>query len=297
VKRLIVAIAGLCLIATAAFGFYQSRDSNYNVAISGGVSYTGPCDVVTCASGWSLRAVTNATAGTKAANICNSGDANCGDVNTLANGDFDVTSAQGGLLQCGGTGGTCTVKTLYDKISTRDLTEATISSRPLLVFSAVGGKACMSAAPNQFLVSAGTLSASQPFSMYAVAKRTSGTTAAYYIVSNSNDVGLGAIGANTAVAFNSFGTAGISATATDNVYHDIIGVWNGASPNSILTVDGVDTTGTTSGVMAGTNSMFSDGGSDTMTGLLCDGLNATSAFSGTQRTNLGNNAKTYYGYR
>lgn len=35
-KRLIAAIAGLCLLATSAIGFYQSRDSNYNVAIATG---------------------------------------------------------------------------------------------------------------------------------------------------------------------------------------------------------------------------------------------------------------------
>src|SRR6185437_2245725 len=36
VKRLIAAISGLCLLATSAVGFYQSRDSNYNISISGG---------------------------------------------------------------------------------------------------------------------------------------------------------------------------------------------------------------------------------------------------------------------
>lgn len=35
-KRLIAAISGLCLLATSAVGFYQSRDSNYNISISGG---------------------------------------------------------------------------------------------------------------------------------------------------------------------------------------------------------------------------------------------------------------------
>lgn len=35
-KRLIAAIAGLCLLATSAIGFYQSRDSNYNQNIVSG---------------------------------------------------------------------------------------------------------------------------------------------------------------------------------------------------------------------------------------------------------------------
>lgn len=35
-KRLAAALFGLCLIATSAVGFYQSRDSNYNIAISSG---------------------------------------------------------------------------------------------------------------------------------------------------------------------------------------------------------------------------------------------------------------------
>lgn len=43
-KRLIAAIAGLCLLATSAIGFYQSRDSNYNIAI---VSSGGGCSQAT----------------------------------------------------------------------------------------------------------------------------------------------------------------------------------------------------------------------------------------------------------
>src|SRR5262249_23860887 len=109
-----------------------------------GSSYVGPLDVVgaskICAS---LRACSAALAGTKVANICNSGDANCADLNSLANGDFDVTTAQGSPLNWGGAGGTCTIKWLYNQPAglncsggtTCDMLNNTAANRPTLVFN------------------------------------------------------------------------------------------------------------------------------------------------------------------
>src|SRR5258706_14710917 len=150
---------------------------------SGG--YQGPGNVVT--TGWifwfGLRAFSAATAGTKAANICNSGDANCADVNTLANGNFDVATATGAPLNCGGAGGTCTIKTLYDKSGATncttacDFTQATIASRPTLVFNCInttlpcirwGGSTGSMVTPNL------TSIFFQPYTVSVIFKNTSG---------------------------------------------------------------------------------------------------------------------------
>jgi hypothetical protein len=143
-----------------------------------------------------LRAYTAATAGTKAANICNSGDANCADVNSLVNGNFDVATAQGTPLNCGGAGGTCTVKTLYDKSgslncggSACDFTNATAANRPTLVFNATGaGRACMAFNGSQFLTSPAATTINQPFSVASYLERTGNFTSLGNVISSANVV-------------------------------------------------------------------------------------------------------------
>jgi hypothetical protein len=69
----------LCL--TQADAFFQSRDSNYNVAISGGApAFTGPGDIVTGWDFWfGLRAFSSATRGNALVNVCNVPNSTCAD--------------------------------------------------------------------------------------------------------------------------------------------------------------------------------------------------------------------------
>ena len=180
---------GLFLLALAflapAWAGFQSRDSNYNVSISAPpAAYAGPGDVVSGAKmWWGLRAYSLATAGTKAANICNASDANCADVNTLANGDFDVATATGSPLNWGGAGGTCTIKTLYDQTTgnnctaaTCNLTQTIIGFRPTLAFNCIGTKPCMtftSASSNRMNGANNATSVSQPVTLSGVAQSSS----------------------------------------------------------------------------------------------------------------------------
>ena len=79
--------------------FYQSRDSNYNIVISGSPppTYTGPGDVVSGATEyWGLRAynAAYATGSNPAAVICDTATfAVCTTINILSNGKFDSATA------------------------------------------------------------------------------------------------------------------------------------------------------------------------------------------------------------
>ena len=287
-------------VAQAQFNSFPPGVFNNKAALdpASGGGYTGQGDITTFSSWWGLRAYSAATSGNKVANVCNT-TPTCADINSLANGNFDVATAQAGTTNCGGAGGQCTVATLYDQVSTLNLVQATSGMQPLLIFSAVGGKACFqNNSGNHYHQSSASKTQAQPFAFTAVSERTSGTSANYIFASNNNDVGIGAVAANTAVLFGSFGSAAITVTSVaDNSFHDIIGTFNGTTPNSILTVDGADSTGTTVNTMAGTVSNFSDGGSDVFLGYICENGFIAAAPNGTIRTNLANNMKNYYGYR
>jgi hypothetical protein len=275
-------------------GFIQKKLA----APSGG--YTGPGDVV---SGWAfwggLRAFSAATAGTKAANICNAGDANCADVNTLANGNFDVTTAQGAPLNCGGTGGTCTVKTLYDKsLGSGDLTNATVANRPTLVFNCIGTLPCLAFNGSQVLATGGFFSISQPMTMVGAANQTSNSSSRFGVI--------GDVGTTDAVGFDfadnqALCTAGgthQNAALTDGTWGAIQCVQNGAS--SGISVNGSTTsfsggTGATGGQKNAMGFTYSEsfGG---LVGKVGEGGIATTAFSAGTLSSMNSNIRTYWGF-
>lgn len=243
-------------LAAAAFLFLASALAPasaqwagvFNPMLIGG-AYIGPGDIVTGPTFWGgLRAYSLATAGTKSANICNAADANCADVNSLfITGKFDVATATGAPLNCGGTGGTCTIKTLYDKSgNAHDLSQATIGSRPTLVLNCIGSLPCMHGVTASSQVLAGTIpSGASPNTISIVMERTANFTTQSFGMS-----GDGPIGVFFTTSTNTVGTSAgstVSATAADSAFHAVNAVLNGAS--SSLGIDGATTAGT-----AGTNS-------------------------------------------
>jgi hypothetical protein len=102
--------------------------------------------------------------------------------------------------------------------------------------------------------------------------------------------------ANTTEIF--LDNVGTTATETDGTLHSIIGVANGASPASVVNVDGTETTGSTgtsvstAGIGFGVNTV----GTNSFGGYMPEGgwWNST-AFTSTQRTNICKNAQSYYG--
>ena len=297
-------IAG-ALLATAlpAFADWQSRDSNYNQNIvAAGGSYTGPGDVVSGAKmWWGLRAYSLATVGTKAANICNSGDANCADVNTLSNGDFDVATATGAPLNCGGAGGTCTIKVLYDKIGINcaaancDLTQTTIANRPTLVFNCVGTKPCASFnGTSQRIISGGSAtSVSQPVTLSAVAINNNTGAQRSILFFAGNTLQIAYSSANNAQLFAG---SNRGAAASTSAFHALQGVANGAS--SDINIDGTANTGTAgSNALSGTISMGDNGGSSQwFNGGITEAGASPSAFSSGQSSSMSSNQHSYWGF-
>lgn len=244
------------LIASLLIQYFPSG-AHFPVS-GGGGGYTGPGDVVSGAvAWWGLRAYSTAAAGAKAANICNSLDAACADINSLSNGNFDTTTAQGSPLNCGSTGGVCTVKTLYDQTGANkcnsntspcDLTQSTIALRPVLTFSCSGSLPCMTWTITQTIKSAtGISAAAQPISISAVSERTGSTTSFSDITSGDPSGGTQfgfASTTNTALLYG--GSVATKSSVNDNAIHAMQGLLNGAS--SVIYVDG-----SSSNVSAGTN--------------------------------------------
>lgn len=307
---LLAAVAGLaCAAPEPARAQFQSM--SWGTTAGPCTAFTGPGDVQASWFIWGgLRAFSCITAGTKAANVCNAADANCADVNTLANGNFDVTTAQGSPLNCGSTGGTCTIKTLYDKSgNARDWTQATIANRPTLTFSVIGSLPCMTfvagtpgTVPGRFLLT-GTLGATAvPFSFSTVLKITGNDGSNPTIL---GDVGTGTTkqevlynGSTTTFLLQDNNTGGFTATTGAAVFHAINAVSNGASSN--IAIDGSTTTGTngTAGMLTSDALAIGDANAlnRDLAGIVCEaGMTNTAISSGTA-TSLNSNQHTYWGF-
>lgn len=272
-------------------------------------SYTGPGDVVASAlTWWGLRAYSAATVSTAAANICNAADANCADVNSLANGNFDVATATGAPLNCGGAGGTCTVKTLYNKGScgaSCDLTQSTIASRPTLVLSCLGSLPCMATSGTQQLVSASAVTQSQPYTSVSIAETTNaGTSGSLFTWGNAGNSDGGAIylapsaGNPQLYCGSALHSAG---TAVINTWYALEGVCNGGS--SLLYVDGstsglgvTGSAGNTALASSGFFRMANDAFSDLAIGRYVEGGYWAGAFSGGQSSSMSSNVHGYWGF-
>ncbi|THD56752.1 MAG: hypothetical protein E8A46_02600, partial [Bradyrhizobium sp.] len=129
-----------------AFG-YQGG-TGCNSVIAGGGGYTGPGDIITFTNWYGLRAYNGAYA-TATGNIADivdtaTGAASCTIV-AKTTGDADLSTAY-----CTGSvsvttfctvthAAGCSVKKLYDQVGTNHLTQATLTSMPLLVLSGVTG--------------------------------------------------------------------------------------------------------------------------------------------------------------
>lgn len=226
-------------------GFGKEGVDTFNQPGQGGGSlpFVGPGNAVSGAiAWWGLRAYTTAKAGSKAANICNNGDANCADVNTLSNGNFDVATATAAPLSCGGAGGTCTIKTLYDQSGNTncvgtacDITNATAAARPTLVLNCTGSLPCAACliASSQRLLAAAAITQAQPMTTSMVSKRTAVAAGGMLGGVTAGDANLGYGAAASTVNLDAGGTA-VTATASDNVFHTLQAVFNGASSSVLV---------------------------------------------------------------
>jgi hypothetical protein len=275
-------------------------------------SYTGPGDVVSGAvAWWGLRAYSSATRGNKAVNVCNSTggvDVGCGDLSTDATTGALVAATISGIT-CPGTN--CTVKIIYDQTAGNncgngggtscDLSQATISLRPLLKASCIGSLPCLdqSAGTSAGLDTAATFSpniAAQPFVASCVFNYVDNTDAFLMGITGGtqvrlNQTGAGLVGLFAGSAFDP------DVTTSQNAFHAIQATFNGAS--SEIYLDGSGTTGNP-GTAALSNSQFGymarGEGALPMKGYSTElGLWSTTFTSG-QKTSMNSNQHTYWGF-
>jgi hypothetical protein len=272
-----------------------------------GVVYVGPANVVASPiAWWGLRAVSAAyaTGLNKIANICTPADAVCADVKSDASGNFNLAGT--GSLTCNNGGSICTIKILYDQSgalscggSACDLTQATIGNRAILVVPA-GANGC-STTSNFCAIFAsgknytgGTIVQAQAFTLSTVYKNTSGVQSVIF-GNNSTNIEIGANGSNGAFIFA--GVSAPSATAADNVYHAIQGVFNNTT--SDINVDGsansVSVAGTTG--MGNTITLGNNGaGGGPFIGNFVELGAWGSGFSGGTSSSMSTNQHTYWGF-
>lgn len=255
-------------------------------------AYAGPGDLV---SGWTywvgFRAFSNATTGTKAARLClHSTPATCQDINSLANGNFDTSSAATFCTSA------CDVATMYDKSGNAlDLVQATTAARPAYTINCINTSLpCAVINDSQLVTSAGAIaSGTAPQSLVAVAEQT-GSPTGIGLIAGDNGVAAG-IEFAAPGAVRAFCQAGApNVTETDNVFHSLVAVCQAGTNLTSLTLDGTSTTSTTTPTNATGFPVQAGGGwfgKFVESGAVEGGV----AFTGTQITNLCHNQRIYWG--
>lgn len=258
--------------------------------------YTGPGDIVSSAFLWyGLRGYNSADTAV-AANVCLPSDTTCDDL-TLSNGDVVVPSS---LSTCNITTVICTVKTLYDKSgNSKHVTNATEATRPTFRPAMASNNCPTTSKPcilfvkasSQFLSSgANTITQAQPYSHAVVFRRGSATGDIFY----ASGVTFGQGSADVRIFA---GSACCSSAPSNDVWHALQGVFNGAS--SAIYFDGGSAVTGNPGTGGSSSNSVSIGNaviSANYDGYLVEAGNWGVAFDSTQVGNLTTNAQSYWGY-
>lgn len=300
--------------------FWQSRDSNYNISVSGGGGgYTGPGDVVSGAvAWWGLRCYRNAYSG-NVADLTDTSTGNTtgtrlqcssGTVSALVSGSA-CTFVTGNA--CSSIAVTCAVScnilTLYDQSGANnctstacDLTQSINASRPLFAASGLGGRPTLNCnSGSGVLVSNNALGGSVPgpYTISAVAERVSGSTVDYPLIVGSATTVFGAFfDVHTAGNVAMYTGALIpTAPAADNAFHAAQFIFNSSS--SAFYVDGtasgaVDTGNTDD--YPGQQFAFCATGVQTLTGFVQEAGLWSVGFSSGQQSSMNSNQHAYWGF-
>lgn len=274
-------------------------------------SYVGPGDVVSSALVWyGLRAYSSATVGNSAIDIQrNSDSATCTAIKTIAAGasigQLDVSvgvPCAGATVTAFCNATTCTVTKFYDQTGNgRDSIQATVGQQGTLFLNSLSTMPVVQSIAKAGYHTTTTITNSQPITIAAVANRISGTASGIGMVldkDNSNGPGplFGwASGANLANCSDGQ-ISNLSGSATDNTYHSLICVVNGAS--STTAVDGTGTTGSLGATtVAGPVHLFAtSAGTQTMIGNWVESGAWSAAFSNVQYAAMSSNARAFWGF-
>lgn len=280
-----------------------SDGTNYAGGVSGSgtaPTYTGPGDVATYSFWYGTRAYSTADRGNALLNVCNVSDAACVDMSSSALTGALVVTTVGGS-DCSVV--TCTVKTLYDRSGNgNDATQTTISLRATLTLNATGGKPCLTfpGTSGSGYTSGGSATLTQPYTLVTVYNIPVASSSGEYLIASHlapNDPQMGNGGIDLVAISNNSG--GFTASATHNVFHSVLGIFNGTS--SSITVDGG--TPVTSGTnVAGSFGMPAGIGqlptttTFTLNGLVCEAGLVDSSLTGSAATTTVTNQRSWYSF-
>jgi hypothetical protein len=229
-------------------GSFEGIDSNQAIA----ASYHGPGDIASYNVFYGLRAYSKATLGNAIANLCNStggADVTCADATSNpTTGALVIPSS----LTTFCPGSVCTVKTLYDQTggnacsgsTTCNVTQATVSKRPIIATSAViGGQQVMQFNNSvQMVLNSATAAPSlaQPFTLTSVAERTGNFSSNGGLFEDTAQTGLIWNSSVNSISIYAGGASQMPATAADSSPHSFQALMNG-NTSSTINVDGTVT--------------------------------------------------------
>jgi hypothetical protein len=272
-------------------------------AASGGTTYSGPVDAVASATAcWALRACSSAVRGNAAIQACDASGANCADVLTDATTGSLPASITRGATNC--SGGTCTVKIVYDQTGSNcsgpcNFSQSTTANQALLTHNCINTSLwCLTFTASNFSLypASGTFGTiNQPYTESVVIKRTSAFTTQGCVLCGGNS-GLGyESSANTAFLL---ATTQPDFTVTDNAWQSIQAIFNAGS--SLADVNGTTTSLNTGTALSLTNPLFlgvfSNGSSIPFTGTFVEALIYPIGFNSTQYAAMTSNQRTYWGF-
>jgi Concanavalin A-like lectin/glucanases superfamily len=254
-KTAVACVQTLFLIAWCQIAVAQSN------IIGGGVfgdakkigvaTFQGPGDVASGALAWgSCARVYDAALASTSTSLCDlvSSSAPTVVLCTLrgsSTGFVDLSAYCAGSLTpaatcAAATGAVCNVSKVYDQTgNSNHFTNVTAASQPVLTFSALNSLPGMTGTngASTAITTTTSISATQPYTLIAVAKRPNNTGGAAGVF-GQNGSGLVDLGytasVNTATFTNQTNSA--TGTASDNAFHDLIGV--SAAGGTTLNVDG-----------------------------------------------------------
>lgn len=263
---------------------------------SGG-AYTGPGDIATFTVWGGIRSYNTAyaTGSNPSAIVCDTATfLTCTTINILSSGDFDTATASGST-SCAVA---CVVKQLYDQTGGGNFLDcASASACPTLTFNCLDTKPCMTFnGTSKALCTNAPITRAQPLSYNAVALTTGSANGAAVASSVNSDAEMRfSTSPNTIFLFA--GSTTVPQTETDNTFHALSGVFNGAS--SVMNVDG--SSGTpgnpgANGVSTGFVCLGNNAFGSFLPGKMTEGGMVASALSGANMTSLSSNEHTYWGF-
>lgn len=259
--------------------------------------YFGPGDIVGGATGWwGLRAYNYASVGSNAVRLREDGTNTEQDFATIEKGGLPLSAIDAFRTSHGGTH--VFITQFYDQVGTNHAVQATASQQAELVLSGLGAlPIAVFAQAASTSYTTGNVTQAQPYTISTVARRTGLFTQQSIIWANHDAFGTQLTFSTTPFAYLYANGPGVATAATDNIYHALQAVFNGAS--SDMNVDGASNTGDSgSASQAGTPTFIGtfNGTLQGMEGNILELGQWPSAFTPTQSSNMSANQHAYWGF-